>query len=524
MAQLFTNNATSTLAADITDTATSLTVGTGAGAEFPNPTAPDYFLVTLESATDVEIVKVTARSGDVMTLVRAQEGTVAAAFATDDLVELRVTAATMTNAMVAPAQIYAGAMREIATVTTSGSQSSVTFSGIPGTYRDLRVIMHARSTAAAASVDTYVVLNGDTAANYFWLLENRFGNGNSAATGYARTGSISGSTASSNSATSQRIEFPSYQSAFRKHFLSENGIVDGSSVTNVLVMHTNGWWGNTGPITQMTFSLSSGNFVDGSQITLYGIGGEVGGASLNPIYTKYDPFCPPASPSSLDDEFNVDQSGTPSGWTLANGTGTIAVRRGRCVILPAATSSDSPTAIEKTLPAGNFTVATRLELNATGIYNSASLYLRNSTSGKAYALRLFCGPTNDNRIVNLQVLRYNSLSSFNAVSKEVGGFSPCAFHRIHYDGTTLFFSRSFDGVEFHTVFSEAAATWFSGGNLPDRAGIQAGAQSTTETGEMNFAFFRYFPTSDADIGRNIGVGSDGALVEALPLILHNQVI
>jgi len=97
MTVLFTNNAASNLASSITNTATSLTVTTGSGGIFPNPTSPDYFLVTLQgiSGTPIEIVKVTARSGDVFTIVRAQEGTSASAFSGGDKVELRITAGEM---------------------------------------------------------------------------------------------------------------------------------------------------------------------------------------------------------------------------------------------------------------------------------------------------------------------------------------------------------------------------------------------------------------------------------------------
>ena len=97
MSVLFTNNAASTLASSITNSATSLTVASGQGALFPNPTASDYFLVTLQgiAGTPIEIVKVTARSSDTFTIVRAQEGTTASAFTGGDYVQLRITAAVM---------------------------------------------------------------------------------------------------------------------------------------------------------------------------------------------------------------------------------------------------------------------------------------------------------------------------------------------------------------------------------------------------------------------------------------------
>lgn len=98
MAQLFTNNANSSLLSPISATALSLQVAAGEGALFPSPTGGDFFLATLNKVTygiesDFEIVKVTARATDVFTIVRAQEGTTAQIYATSDKVSLRLTAA-----------------------------------------------------------------------------------------------------------------------------------------------------------------------------------------------------------------------------------------------------------------------------------------------------------------------------------------------------------------------------------------------------------------------------------------------
>lgn len=94
MARLFANNAKSTLSSSLTNVATSFSVQAGAGARFPSPSGGDYFLVTLENAaaTTREIVKVTARSSDTFTIVRAQEGYSGTAFASGDTVDARVTA------------------------------------------------------------------------------------------------------------------------------------------------------------------------------------------------------------------------------------------------------------------------------------------------------------------------------------------------------------------------------------------------------------------------------------------------
>lgn len=86
------NNAYSTLASSITASNTGIVVATNEGSRFPTLGATDYFYATLESTGGTtEIVKVTARSGDTMTIVRAQEGTSAQSFLAGSRIELRVT-------------------------------------------------------------------------------------------------------------------------------------------------------------------------------------------------------------------------------------------------------------------------------------------------------------------------------------------------------------------------------------------------------------------------------------------------
>ena len=93
------NNAFATLAAGITNSATSITVASGQGARFPTLGAGDYFYATLiNTSNQLEIVKCTARSGDVLTVVRAQEGTTARAYDVGDRIEIRITAATFEEA------------------------------------------------------------------------------------------------------------------------------------------------------------------------------------------------------------------------------------------------------------------------------------------------------------------------------------------------------------------------------------------------------------------------------------------
>lgn len=79
----FTNNATTTLGSAISPTDTTIVVASGTGTLFPVLAAGHYFMATLSaSSTGLpnEIVKVTARVGDTMTVVRGQENTTAASW------------------------------------------------------------------------------------------------------------------------------------------------------------------------------------------------------------------------------------------------------------------------------------------------------------------------------------------------------------------------------------------------------------------------------------------------------------
>lgn len=86
---LFTNNAQTTLAGSISDSATTANLASGGGAKFPDPNPPNqgFYGTFTDAATGLirEIVLVTNRTGDTITMVRAQQGTVGLAWAANDL-------------------------------------------------------------------------------------------------------------------------------------------------------------------------------------------------------------------------------------------------------------------------------------------------------------------------------------------------------------------------------------------------------------------------------------------------------
>jgi len=92
---LFADFAISTLPTAVGTSQTTIPLATGTGALFPSPSGGHYFYLTLadfatNGVTSHEVVKVTGRSGDLLTgCTRGQGGTNPTAFNPGDKAELR---------------------------------------------------------------------------------------------------------------------------------------------------------------------------------------------------------------------------------------------------------------------------------------------------------------------------------------------------------------------------------------------------------------------------------------------------
>lgn len=128
--QLFSNNFKTTLAAAVDNVTTSITVVSSAG--LPTLGVSDTVLVTLESTNRlvVEIVEVTAVVGNVLTVVRAQEGTVASAFDAGSFVEGRLTAGWLNDTGTKLGTIETGAQVNTVTPTNIATLTDKTIDDI----------------------------------------------------------------------------------------------------------------------------------------------------------------------------------------------------------------------------------------------------------------------------------------------------------------------------------------------------------------------------------------------------------
>lgn len=161
------------------------------------------------------------------------------------------------------------------TVVGVGGAASVTFSSIPGTYEDLRIVLMGRGEVATTNVQVLMRFNGDTGANYDWqkmfaaaAVEDGFG-------AVAQTGidvaQLSAGTAPANAASQTIIDVLSYaRTVFQKCVLGHYGIKEVTTNANY-VMATAGWWRNTAAITSITLIPASGDFAEGTVASLFGV-------------------------------------------------------------------------------------------------------------------------------------------------------------------------------------------------------------------------------------------------------------
>lgn len=163
-------------------------------------------------------------------------------------------------------------------VVTSGSQANVTFSSIAATYRDLLVVVRGRGTASATAVNVLLQFNGDTGANYDYedwhAVSTTAAGAQTVGATSAFIGLLMGATATANRASVSRAYISDYRgTTFDKPILSSGTDNTGTATfTQGSYVPTATWRPSTPvAITSVKVFLSSGNFVDNSVVSLYGL-------------------------------------------------------------------------------------------------------------------------------------------------------------------------------------------------------------------------------------------------------------
>ena len=149
----------------------------------------------------------------------------------------------------------------IASNVLTSSASSVTFSSIPATYRDLVLVV---TLVASTNSTAFVRFNSDSGANYSYVRMQ--GNG-STATSFANSGVTSiweqGADENPNQYLLQIMDY----SATDKH----KTVLSRLNRPTAAVWGLTSRWANTSAITSISWEAASGTYNSGSSWYLYGI-------------------------------------------------------------------------------------------------------------------------------------------------------------------------------------------------------------------------------------------------------------
>ena len=163
----------------------------------------------------------------------------------------------------------AGATYEpIATTTLGSASATITFSSIPATYTDLRLVII--PLANSSPDDFYLRFNSDSATNY--SITTLYGSGSAAASNRATnaTGILMtrGTQTQLSTPTLRTADIFSYAgSTYKTVLTTESSDLNGSGTTVVNV----GLWRSTSAITTITLNRVGDSFAAGTTATIYGI-------------------------------------------------------------------------------------------------------------------------------------------------------------------------------------------------------------------------------------------------------------
>jgi hypothetical protein len=155
----------------------------------------------------------------------------------------------------------------LATVTLGTAASSVTFSSIPATYRDLILVVNA--TTSADGIPS-VRFNGDTGSNYL-LVGMRGTNTTGSFSGTLTKADLMDNGAETNSPFFVQMQIMDY-SATDKHKTSlvRSGTLLNDNGTSGVYASAHRF-SSTSAVTSMSVNTAAGNFNAGSTFNLYGV-------------------------------------------------------------------------------------------------------------------------------------------------------------------------------------------------------------------------------------------------------------
>lgn len=168
-----------------------------------------------------------------------------------------------------------GAYDSIATVSGTGSSSTITFSSIPATYTHLEIRYIARTTGTYTYEDSKWRFNGQTSGYAFHVLSGdrvSASSGASTSTAYIGVGLVTGASAAASIYGMGVVSILDYANTSKnKTYRVLTG--EDRNGTGHMQLGSGLYSANTNAISSITIDTISGNWTTDSQFALYGIKG-----------------------------------------------------------------------------------------------------------------------------------------------------------------------------------------------------------------------------------------------------------
>ena len=162
----------------------------------------------------------------------------------------------------------ASTMVALQTVTVgAGGSASISFTSIPQTYTDLKLVISPRNTAA----NNYgtITFNGSSSSFSRRILYGTGSSTASTAPNNAESLTINDSGTTASTFANYEMYIPNYASSNYKSF-SIDSVTENNGTVAYQIMHA-GVWSNTAAITSLTITAAGGNLAEYSTATLYGV-------------------------------------------------------------------------------------------------------------------------------------------------------------------------------------------------------------------------------------------------------------
>jgi hypothetical protein len=160
------------------------------------------------------------------------------------------------------------------TSVTSGTAANITFSSIPTTYTDLKILLTARGNNAGTNVDLTTEFNNDPSSNSLYTQRYMFGRGGTAPSAgtqsYGQSAIMPGGTWAANYFSNTYIYIPNYNSSStHKMFWALDASTQDSS--SQFTWYSVNKWASNNAITSIKLFPLTGSFVTGTTASIYGI-------------------------------------------------------------------------------------------------------------------------------------------------------------------------------------------------------------------------------------------------------------